>query len=97
MMADPDPARLAATDQELAALDARLDRNARAIMRGDVTLLLLAAAGIAYALIARQPVSYWHYAAVWGVVVLGAAGSFIQGRLLRSYRAEIRDLRARVR
>jgi hypothetical protein len=96
-MADPDPARLAATDQELAALDGRLDRIDRATMRANVTLLLIALAGITYALIARQPVSYWHYAAVWGVVVLGVAGDFVQGLRLRSCRAEIRDLRARVR
>ena len=96
-MAEDDPARLAAIDQQLAALDARLDRNARSIMRGDVTVLLLAAAGIASALILRHPVSYWHYASVWGVVVLSVAGSFIQGRMLRSYRAEIHDLRARAR
>ena len=96
-MADDRTARLAAIDQELAALDARLNRNHSAIMRADATVLLLAAAGIAYALAARQPVSYWHYAAVWAVVVLGAAGSLYQARMIRGYRAEIRDLRARAR
>ena len=46
-------------------------------------------------LAARPAVSYWYLAAAWAVVALSAAGSLVQGRMLRSYRAEIRELRSR--
>ena len=94
-MTDDDVARLAAIDQQLAGLGDRLDRNARSLMRGDAILLLVAPAAIIYYLAARPAVSYWHLVIAWAVVALGAAGSLVQGLKLRSYRAEIRELRAR--
>jgi fatty acid desaturase len=96
-MAEPDPARLAAIDQQLAEIGDRLDRNARSIMHGEASLLLIALAAVIYLLAARPAVSYWYLAAAWAVVALSAAGSFVQGRMLRSYRAEIRELRSRFR
>ena len=96
-MTDHDPARLAEIDQQLARIGERLDRKARSLMRGDAVLLLFALAAIIYSLAARPAVSYWDVAMAWAVVALGAAGSIFQGLALRSYRAEIRDLRARAR
>ena len=82
-MAEPDPARLAAIDQQLADLDARLNRNARAVLRGDAALLPIALAAVIYILSARPQVSYWFLAAAWAVAALGAAGGIIQGLMLR--------------
>jgi hypothetical protein len=96
-MTEPDPAKLAAIDQQLAEIGDRLDRNARSIMHGEVSLLLIALAAVIYLLVARPAVSYWYLAAAWTVVALSAAGSLVQGRMLRSCRDEIRELRARVR
>ena len=96
-MTDHDLARLAAIDQQLADLSNRLDRRASGIMNGEIWLLLLALTAVIYVLAARPAVSYWYLAGAWAVVALAAAGSLVQSLILRSYRAEIRDLRARVR
>jgi hypothetical protein len=93
-MAEPDPAKLAAIDQRLAEIGGRLDRNARSIMHGEASLLLIALTAVIYLLAARPAVSYWYLAAAWAVVALSAAGSLVQGRMLRSYRDEIRELRS---
>ena len=95
-MSEPDPARLAALDQRLADLNARLDRHLRAVMRSDAGLVLVAAGLIAWALVSRPVFHLWEFVAAWGVIILLAAGSFFQGLMLRNYRAEIRDLRSRV-
>ena len=97
MNPDPDPARLAAVDQQLAKMSDQLDRHARAIMCGDVTVAVIAVALIVVVLAARPRVYPWELAVVLAAVAMGAAVSFMQGLMLRSYRAEIRDLRARVR
>jgi hypothetical protein len=91
----PDPARLAAIDQQLAELSDRLDRHARAIMRSDLITVVVAVVLIAVVLIARPPLYRWELVAALAAIALGAAGGFIQGLMLRSYRAEIRELRAR--
>jgi hypothetical protein len=93
-MAEPDPAKLAVIDQQLAKIGDRLDRNARSIMHGEASLLLIALTAVIYLLAARPAVSYWYLAAAWAVVALSAAGSLVQGRMLRSCRDEIRDLRS---
>ncbi len=93
-MAEPDPARLAAIDQQLAGISARLDRDARSIMHGEAALLLIALTAVIYILAARPAVSYWYLAAAWTIVALSAAGSLVQGRMLRGYRDEIRELRS---
>jgi hypothetical protein len=93
-MAEPDPAKLAAIDQRLAKIGDRLDRNARSIMHGEASLLLIALTAVIYLLAARPAVSYWYLAAAWAVVALSAAGSLVQGRMLRSCRDEIRELRS---
>jgi hypothetical protein len=92
----PDPARLAALDQRLADLNAQMDKHLRAVMRSDIGLVLVALGLIAWALAARPAFSLWEFAASWGVIILLAVGSLFQGLMLRNYRAEIRDLRARV-
>ena len=94
-MADDRTARLAALDQRLAEFDARLDRNARAIMRGDGVAAIVALAVIAVQLIALPPLYRWQLIVALAAIALAAAGGFVQGLMLRSYRAEIRDLRAR--
>jgi len=90
-----DPARLAAIDQQLAEIDERLARHARAIMRGDLAAVAVAVILIAVLLIARPPLYRWELAAALAAIALLAAGGFVQGLMLRSYRAEIRELRAR--
>ena len=92
-----DSARLAAIDQQLADQTARLDRHARAIMRGDVATVVVSLALIAVEVIARPALRHWELIAALAATTLLAAGGFIQGLMLRSYRAEIRDLRSRVR
>jgi hypothetical protein len=92
----PDPARLAALDQRLADMDARLDRNARAIMRGDAVFAGVAVALIVIEIAARPALSRWQFVAMLGAVTFLCVGSFFQGLMLRNYRAEIRDLRSRV-
>jgi fatty acid desaturase len=96
MAEEPGPAGIAAIDQQLAGISARLDRNHRRIMYSEVTLLLIALAAVIYILAARPAVSYWYLACAWAVVALSAAGNIFQSLMLRSYRAEIRDLRPRV-
>jgi len=91
----PDPARLAAIDQQLAEMSDRLDRHARAIMRGDLATVAVTVLLIAVEVIARPPLYRWQLITTFIAVALFAATGFIQGRMLRSYRAEIRDLRAR--
>ena len=94
-MTDPDMARFAAIDQELAALDERLDRASRAVMFGDAGMVIATVILIAF-LVAAQPVVYWWEVVVaLAAVVLAVAGGFVQGLMLRNYRAEIRDLRSR--
>jgi hypothetical protein len=96
-VSDPmDVAKLAAIDQQLAEMGDRLDRAARAVMRGDLVAVAAAVILVAVVLIARPPVHYWELAAALAAVALYAAGGFIQGLMLRSCRTEIRDLRAHV-
>ena len=96
MAADgPDPARLAAADQRLAEMDDRLGRHARAIMRIDVAAAVVTAALIAAELFARPPLRRWELIAALTALALCAAGGFVQGLMIRSYRTEIRELRVR--
>ena len=98
MTADaPDPARLAAVDQQLAEMSDRLDRNARTIMRGDIALSAIAVALIVAILAGHPRVYSWELVIALAAVAIGAAASYMQGLMLRNYRAEIRDLRARTR
>ena len=96
-MAEPDPARLAAMDQQLAEIADRLDRDARSVMRGDGVVAIVALAAIAVELIAWPPLYRWQLIAALAAIALAAAGGFMQGLMLRSYRAEIRELRSRSR
>jgi hypothetical protein len=91
-MSERDPARVAAVDQRLADLNARLDKHLSAILRGDAVMGLIAAGLIAY----EANIGRWELAAAWSVVFLLTIGSLFQGIVLKSCRAEIRDLRARV-
>ena len=93
----PDPARLAAMDQQLAEMSDRLDRHGRAIMRGDAATVAVAVILIAVEVIARPPLYRWELIAALAAIALLAAGGFVQGLMLRSYRTEIRELRARRR
>ena len=95
-MSESGPARLAAIDQELAALSDRLDRHARAIMRGDAVCACIAAALIVVVAVARPTLYRWEFVALLAAVAIGCGAGFVQGLMLRSYRAEIRDLRSRV-
>ena len=96
MAADtPDPARLAAIDQLLAEMDDRLGRHARAIMRGDLATAAVVVVLIAVVLIARPTLYRWELIAALAAIALLAAGGFVQGLMLRGYRAEIRELRTR--
>ena len=94
-MGTPDPAKLAAADQRLAEMDDRLGRHARAIMRADVATVSIAVVLIAAEVFARPPLYRWELIAFLAACAFLAAGSYVQGLMLRSYRAEIRDLRAR--
>lgn len=89
-----DPARLAAIDQELAAMNDRLSRNARARMRGDIATAVVALVVAATVAIGRPQVQWWQFAAAALVVALLSAGSYVQGLMLRSYRDENSRLRA---
>jgi hypothetical protein len=91
----PDPARLAAIDQKLAEMDDRLELHARAIMRGDVAFAIIALALVIYYLASPAEIPRWQVVAAWAAVTLLAAGGFVQGLMLRSYRSEIRELRVR--
>jgi hypothetical protein len=93
---DDTPARLAALDQRLADLNTRMDRHARAITRADIAMLTFALALIVIYLAGNLRIYRWEFIAAWAVVAMLAAGSLIQGRMLRGYRAENRELRARV-
>jgi hypothetical protein len=95
-MSEPDPARLAALDQRLADMDARIDRHARAIIRGDAVFAGFAVALIVIEIVGRPALSRWEFVALLCAVAFLCVGGFFQGRMLRNYRAEIRDLRARV-
>lgn len=90
-----DPARLAAIDQQLAAIDARLEQHARTIMRGDLAIAVTAAGTAIWILAARPQVHRWELLAAVITCGLLAFSGFIQGLMLRSYRAEIRELRSR--
>lgn len=91
-----DPARLAAIDQQLAQLSDRMGRRDRAIMRSDVILICLAVAAVIYTLAAWPVISPWYFVVAWVIIAAMAAGGFLQALMLRSYRAEIRELRSRV-
>ena len=91
----PDPARLAAIDQQLAEMGARLDRHARAIMRGDVATAVVVLVLIAVEVTARPPLYHWELITALAAIALLAVSGYVQGLMLRSYRAEIRELRAR--
>lgn len=92
----PNLPRLAAIDQELAALDARLDRHERALSRSDAGGVVVGVALIVLVVVSRPAVYWWELVVLLVALVLAAAAGFVQGLMLRSYRAEIRDLRARV-
>jgi hypothetical protein len=89
------PARLAAIDQRLAEMNDRLDRHARAITRADIATLAGALVLIVVELTAGPHVYRWEFIVALAAIVLLAAGSFVQGLMLRSYRNEIRELRSR--
>ena len=96
----PDPAdlirRLAAIDQELAALDDRLNRLNRGVVVTDAVGVVVIVAIIAIEVIARPAVHRWELLAALIALVLAAVGGVMQDVMLRNYRAEIRDLRSRV-
>jgi hypothetical protein len=96
----PDPSdlirRLAAIDQELAALDDRLNRLNRGAVRGGMIMAACITAVIIVELIVKPPVYRWELVAALIALVLAVAGGLMQDLLLRNYRAEIRDLRSRV-
>lgn len=94
-MTAPDPSRLAALDQRLADLDSRLDRTSRAVMRGDVVCGCVAVAVIIVVLTVRPHLYDWEYVIALAAVAFACASGVIQGLILRSCRAEIRDLRSR--
>jgi glucan phosphoethanolaminetransferase (alkaline phosphatase superfamily) len=91
----PDPARLAAIDQQLAEMADRLDRNARSMMRADVALAIVAVALAVAVLVGHPRVFRWELAVVLLALAAAAVTGFVQGLMLRSYRAEVRELRAR--
>jgi len=93
---EPDPARLAALDQQLAEISDRLSRHTSAAMRGDVILACLALAIAVATVIARPHVPWWVLAVAALTIAMLAAGNFMQARMLRTYQAEVRDLRSRI-
>ena len=84
----PDSARLAALDQRLAEINDRLDRHARAITRADIATLAVVLVLIGVELTAGPHVYRWEFIAALAASALLAAGSFVQGLMLRSYRSE---------
>jgi hypothetical protein len=93
-MAEHDPARLAAIDQQLAELNGQLNRSGRVIMWADAWVLAAALALIGMELAGAPQLSRWEVVAWLAIAASLAAGSLIQARMLRSCRAEIRDLRS---
>jgi len=95
-MTDDQPARLAAIDQQLAAIDTRLNRNARGIMRSDIATGAVAVILIVIEVIARPALERWEVIALLATVAAMAISGYFQGLMLRSLRAEIRELRSRL-
>jgi hypothetical protein len=77
-MTGDQPARLAAIDQQLAAIDTRLNRSIRSIRP-----------------VARPPLRRWEVVVTLAAVAAVAVSGYFQGLMLRSLRAEIRELRTR--
>jgi len=102
MTMDPgqDPARLAARiaalDQELAALDDRLNRSVRSMKFAFAGTVACVVAVIVIEVAARPTVYRWELVTVMIAFLLAVAGDFILSVMIRNYRAEIRDLRSRV-
>ncbi len=74
-----DSARLAAIDQQFADQIARLDRHARAVMRGDVATVVVSLTLIAVEVIARPALRHWELIAALAATALLAAGGFHSG------------------
>jgi hypothetical protein len=92
---DDQPARLAAIDQQLAAINARLNRSARGVMRGDIATGAVSVLLIAAEVIARPPLHRWEMVITLAAVAAMAVSGYFQGLMLRSLRAEVRELRTR--
>ena len=89
-------ARIAALDQELAAIDDRLNRSARSMKFAFAATVVCVVAVIVIEVAARPAVTRWELIAVMIAFLLAVAGDFVLSVMLRSYRAEIRELRSRV-
>ena len=97
MTPDPDPtARIAALDQELAALDDRLNRSARSMKFAFAATVACVVAVIVIVVVAKPAVYRWELVTVMIAFLLAVAGDFVLSVMIRNYRAEIRDLRSRV-
>lgn len=72
----------------------RLTRNAAARMRGDIAIAAIALALAVITAIAKPHLQWWVFTLAALGVALGAAGSYVQGLMLRSYRDENSRLRA---
>jgi len=97
MTPDPDPtARIAALDQELAALDDRLNRTARSMKFAFAATVACVVAVIVIMVVAKPAVYRWELVVVMIGFLLAVAGDFVLSVMIRNYRAEIRELRSRV-
>ena len=97
MTPDPDPtARIAALDQELAALDDRLNRTARSMKFAFAATVACVVAVIVIMVVAKPAVYRWELVTVMIAFLLAVAGDFVLSVMIRNYRAEIRELRSRV-
>jgi hypothetical protein len=93
----PDPtARIAALDQELASLDDRLNRSVRSMKFAFAGTVACVVAVIVIEVAARPAVYRWELITVMIAFLLAVAGDFVLSVMIRSYRAEIRELRSRV-
>jgi hypothetical protein len=73
----------------------RLDRNARSMMRADAAQAVIAVTLAVVVLAGHPRIFRWELVVVLLALAAGAVTGFVQGLMLRSYRAEVRDLRAR--
>jgi len=93
----PDPtARIAALDQDLAALDDRLNRSVRSMKFAFAATVVCVVAVIVIVVAARPVVYRWELIVVMIGFLLAVAGDFVLSVMIRNYRAEIRELRSRV-